>query len=141
MEQKSIQRYISKLSNKVRRRLDVLSGQYGALTGAEGRVLNYLLAQNADQFQRDIEEEFDLRASTASEMLNSMERKGFIVRQPIAEDARMKKIVITPLGLSFQKQVQADLAEMDAKITAGISDKDMECFFHVAETMLKNLSD
>jgi DNA-binding MarR family transcriptional regulator len=65
MEQKSIQRYISKLSNKVRRRLDVLSGQYGALTGAEGRVLNYLLAQNTDQFQRDIEKEFDLRASTA----------------------------------------------------------------------------
>lgn len=141
MEQKSIQRYISKLSNKVRRRLDVLSGQYGALTGAEGRVLNYLLAQNIDQFQRDIEEEFDLRASTASEMLKSMERKGFIMRQPIAEDARMKKIVITPLGLSFQKQVQADLAEMDAKITAGISDEDMECFFRVAEAMLKNLSD
>lgn len=141
MEQKSVQRYISKLSNKVRRRLDVLSGQYGALTGAEGRVLNYLLAQNTDQFQKDIEDEFDLRASTASEMLKSMERKGFIIRQPIAEDARMKKIVITPVGLSFQKQVQEDLAEMDAKISAGISDKDKEIFFRIAETMLKNLSD
>lgn len=141
MDNRSVQRYISKLSNKVRRRLDVLSGQYGTLTGAEGRVLNYLLAQNSDQFQRDIEEEFDLRAPTASEMLKSMERKGFIVRQSIAEDARMKKIVITPVGLSFQKQVQEDLSAMDKKILAGISDKDKENFFRIAEVMLKNLSD
>lgn len=66
-----------------------------------------------------------------------MERKGCIMRQSIAEDARMKKIVIMPPGLSFQKQVQEDLAEMDTKITRGISDEDRECFFRVAEIMLK----
>ena len=141
MATRSVQRIISKLSNKVRRRLDVLSGRYGALTGAEGRVLNYLLAQESVQFQKDVEEEFDLRASTASEMLNSMERKGFIERQPIAEDARMKKIVITHFGLSFQKQVQSDLSTMDEKIAAGISDEELETFFRVAGIMLKNLSD
>lgn len=141
MNTRSVQRTISKLSNKVRRRLDVLSGRYGALTGAEGRVLNYLLAQETVQFQKDVEEEFDLRASTASEMLKSMERKGFIERQPIAEDARMKKIVITPLGLSFQKQVQSDLSAMDEKISTGISAEELETFFHVAQIMLKNLSD
>ena len=141
MKAKSVQRTISRLSNKVRRRLDVLSGRYGALTGAEGRVLNYLLAQESVQFQKDVEEEFDLRASTASEMLKSMERKGFIERQSIAEDARMKKIVITRLGLSFQKQVQSDLSAMDAKIAAGISEEELETFFRVAQIMLKNLSD
>ena len=141
MATRSVQRIISKLSNKIRRRLDVLSGRYGALTGAEGRVLNYLLAQESVQFQKDVEEEFDLRASTASEMLNSMERKGFIERQPIVEDARMKKIVITHLGLSFQKQVQSDLSAMDEKIAAGISDEELETFFRVAGIMLKNLSD
>lgn len=141
MKQKSVQRYISKLSNKVRRQLDVLSGQYGTLTGTEGRVLNYLLAQNTDQFQKNIEDEFDLRCSTASQMLKSMEQKGFIVREPIADDARMKNIVITPVGLSFQKQVQEDLAKMDAKISKGISDKDIKHFFRIAKTMLKNLSD
>ena len=141
MKARSVQRTISRLSNKVRRRLDVLSGRYGALTGAEGRVLNYLLAQESVQFQKDVEEEFDLRASTASEMLKSMERKGFIERQSIAEDARMKKIVITRLGLSFQKQVQSDLSAMDAKIAAGISEEELETFFRVAQIMLKNLSD
>lgn len=141
MKTRSVQRIISKLSNKVRRRLDVLSVRYGALTGAEGRVLNYLLAQDSAQFQKDVEEEFDLRSSTASEMLKSMERKGFIERQPIAEDARMKKIVITPLGLSFQKQVQTDLSSMDARITKGISEEELENFFRVAQIMLENLSD
>lgn len=141
MKARSVQRTISRLSNKVRRRLDDLSGRYGALTGAEGRVLNYLLAQDSVQFQRDVEEEFDLRASTASEMLKSMERKGFIERQPIAEDARMKKIIITPLGLSFQKQVQADLYSMDERISTGVSEEELEIFFRVAQIMLKNLSD
>ncbi len=141
MKQKNAQRYISKLSNKVRRSLDVLSGQYGTLTGAEGRVLNYLLAQDADQFQKDIEEEFDLRSSTASEMLKSMEKKGFVIRQPISTDGRMKKIVITPLGLQYRERVQQDLTSMDAKILAGLSDEDIEHFFRTADIMLKNLSD
>lgn len=141
MKQKNAQRYISKLSNKVRRSLDVLSGQYRTLTGAEGRVLNYLLAQDADQFQKDIEEEFDLRSSTASEMLKSMEKKGFVIRQPISTDGRMKKIVITPLGLQYRERVQQDLTSMDAKILAGLSDEDIEHFFRTADIMLKNLSD
>lgn len=54
MKVRSVQRVISRLSNKVRRRLDVLSDRYGALTGAEGRVLNYLLSQENIQFQKDV---------------------------------------------------------------------------------------
>ena len=135
MKQKNAQRYISKLSNKVRRSLDVLSGQYRTLTGAEGRVLNYLLAQDADQFQKDIEEEFDLRSSTASEMLKSMEKKGFVIRQPISTDGRMKKIVITPLGLQYRERVQQDLTSMDAKIFFA-----KNILFDL-RIMLKNLSD
>lgn len=135
------QRIISKLSNKVRRRLDGLAKRYGNLTGAEGRVLNYLLAQDEPKFQRDIEEEFDLRAPTASELLNSMEKKGFIYRQSVEEDGRMRKITITPIGLDFKLQVQSDLLAMDNAIKAGISEQDLFTFFNVAQIMLKNLSD
>lgn len=140
MDQKNIQRYIGKLSNKVRRRLDMLSGQYGSLTGTEECVLDYLLAQEKDVFQRDVESEFDLRAPTASEMLKSMEAKGVIVRTPTAQDARLKKITITPLGASFREQVQEDLSKMYAQILEGISEDEQKQFCRIAETMLKNLS-
>ena len=85
-------RYISKLSNKLRRRIDNFSSRKN-LSGSEGKVLHFLLAQTNDVFQKDIEEEYCLRPPTATELLKKMEKNGLIYREPIATDARMKKII------------------------------------------------
>ena len=49
-------RYISKLSNKLRRKIDAFSSKEN-FSGSQGKVLHFLLAQTSDVFQKDIEEE------------------------------------------------------------------------------------
>ena len=61
-------RYISKLSNKLRRKIDAFSSREN-FSGSQGRVLHFILAQNNDVFQKDIEEEYSLRPPTATELL------------------------------------------------------------------------
>lgn len=132
-------RYVSKLSNKIRRKLDRLSSRE-AFSGSQGRVLQFLLAQNEDIFQKDIEEEYSIRPSTATQLLNQMEQNGLICRVPVPYDRRLKKIQLTDKAQQYRQQVVKDLTELEKTVTAGISPQDLEVFFRVMETMMDNLS-
>lgn len=137
---KSAARYVSKLSNKLRRRLDMLSSRKD-FSGSQGRTLHFLLAQTEDIFQKDIEEEYSIRPSTATELLKQMETNGLIVREPVAYDNRLKKIVVTKKALLYKQQVIEDLTELEEALIKGISKEDMEVFFNVIEKMMDNLSE
>ena len=94
----SAARYVSKLSNKLRRKLDMLSSRKD-FSGSQGRTLHFLLAQTDDIFQKDIEEEYSIRPSTATELLKQMEKNGLILREKVHYDNRMKKIDLTDKAL------------------------------------------
>ena len=133
-------RYVSKLSNKLRRKLDMLSSRK-EFSGSQGRTLHFLLSQTDDIFQKDIEEEYSIRPSTATELLKQMEKNGLIVREPVAYDNRLKKIVVTDKALRYQRQVVEDLTSLEEALVKVISEDDFEIFFHVIEKMMDNLSE
>lgn len=132
-------RYVSKLSNKLRRRIDAFSCR-DRMSGAEGRGLHFLLTQQGDLFQKDIEEEYSLRPSTATELLKKMERHGLIRREPMPGDARMKRIVISEEALGYRQQVLQDILQLEEELTRGIPEKDLDVFFRVIEQMMDNIS-
>ena len=137
---KSTARYIGKLSNKPRRKLDMLSSRK-EFSGSQGRTLHFLLAQTEDVFQKDIEEEYSIRPSTATELLKQMEKNGLIVREPVAYDNRLKKIVVTDKALLYKQQVIEDLTALEETLVKGISEADLQVFFKVIEKMMDNLSE
>ncbi|MDO4336732.1 MAG: MarR family winged helix-turn-helix transcriptional regulator [Eubacteriales bacterium] len=136
----SAARYVSNLSNKLRRKLDMLSSRKD-FSGSQGRTLHFLLAQTDDIFQKDIEEEYSIRPSTATELLKQMEKNGLIVREPVAYDNRLKKIVLTEKALSYKQQVVEDLTALEETLVEGISEEDLKVFFRVIEKMMDNLSE
>ena len=50
-------------------------------------------------FQRDIEREFSITRSTVTNILQLMERKGYIQRLSVPQDARLKQLVLTEEGI------------------------------------------
>lgn len=136
----SAARYVSKLSNKLRRKLDALSSRK-EFSGSQGRTLHFLLAQTEDVFQKDIEEEYGIRPSTATELLKQMEQNGLIVREPAPYDNRLKRIVLTEKALQYRQQVVSDLTALEESLIKGISDDEMKVFFKVIQKMLDNLSE
>ncbi|CVI70214.1 MarR family protein [Clostridiales bacterium CHKCI001] len=136
---RSAARYVSKLSNKIRRHTNAFSLN-GALSGAQGRILHFILAQTDDIFQKDIEEEYSLRPSSATEILKKMEQNGLIHREPTSYDGRLKKIIPSEKAIHYQKQVITDLTKLEHDLTKDIDPEQLEVFFQVMEKMLKNLS-
>lgn len=137
---KSAARYVGKLSNKLRRKLDMFSSRK-EFSGSQGRTLHFLLAQTEDIFQKDIEEEYSIRPSTATELLKQMEKNGLLTREPVSYDNRLKKIVLTDKALLYKKQVVDDLTRLEETLIKDISEDKMEVFFEVIEKMMDNLSD
>ena len=82
---------INQISNRLRRRSRAIQETIG-ISGAQGNILNYILveSQNRSVYQKDIEEEFGLRPSTATEALKSLEKNELIRREPDPEDGRYK---------------------------------------------------
>ncbi|MDO4326943.1 MAG: MarR family winged helix-turn-helix transcriptional regulator [bacterium] len=139
MEQKSVGHSIGMLSNQIRRRLDTFSVK-NSMSGAQGRVLHFILAQPGDVFQKDIEEEFCLRPPSATGTLQLMEKNGLITRIPTSYDARLKRIVTTPKANQLKEQVMHDVQELEDELTEGISEEELEVFFRVIQKMSENLS-
>lgn len=131
-------RYVSKLSNKIRRKIDALASG-GDFSGAQGRVLHFILSQPEELFQKDIEEEFGLRPPTATEILKKMEQNGLIRRESAAHDGRLKRIIVSQKAMQYKEQVMDGLNQLEEELTAGISKKDMDTFYQVMEKMLENM--
>lgn len=132
-------RYISKLSNILRRKIDAFSSREN-FSGSQGKVLHFLLAQTNDVFQKDIEEEYSLRPSTATVLLKKMEKNGLIYREADENDARWKKIIVSEKALQYKDIVIADILNLEKELTQGISENDLDVFFSVVEKMLDNIS-
>lgn len=133
-------RVIGMVSNQLKRQLDNTTLN-DTLTGMQGRFLHFILTYSVehDVFQKDLEEEFNLRRSTATGILQLMEKGGLLYRESVDYDARLKKIVVTEKGVQCKLQVEESIRTLEARLQRGISKADLEVFFRVMEQMSNNL--
>lgn len=109
-------------------------------TYAHGRVVGYLIEnRDKDLFQRDIEQAFNIRRSTATKMLQLMEKNGFITRQPVGYDARLKKILLTEKAVRHHEDMHKSMEEMEERLLRNISDEEIETFFSIIQKIKRNL--
>lgn len=135
---------IKSANNQLRR---LMHGNHAAhrsgMTGMQHAVIGFLgdHVGTRDIFQRDIESFFNVRRSTATGILQLMERNGFIRREPVGYDARLKKLVLTEKAFEIRYQVMMDLTEMEEHVTRGISHSELEVFFQVMDKISRNIQD
>lgn len=109
-------------------------------TGMHGYLLRYLYEnQKRDVFQRDIERAFSISRSMVTVTLQLMEKNGLIRRESVAQDARLKRIVLTQKARDLHRQIEADIMAFESNLARGISEEEQEVFLRVAKKMQENL--
>ena len=68
-----------------------------------------------------------------------MEKKGYIRRDAVESDARLKKVVLTEQGMELHNSMRKVGKELDERTLEGISDEELRTFFEVIEKLEKNL--
>lgn len=134
---------IRTLPNLIHRRVESLPMRQYAdkVTGVHSWIMGYIY-DNSDRelFQKDLEKEFQMRRSTATVILQLMEKNGMIRREKVDYDARLKKIVLTDKALDLHKQIDREIKLFEKQMCKGITQEEMQAFWNVTEKIKQNLN-
>ncbi|MDQ0113824.1 MarR family winged helix-turn-helix transcriptional regulator [Paenibacillus harenae] len=141
-KERSVALELRTLRNLLKRHVDgFIHHKYGdQLTGMHGWALKFFV-DNRDKeiFQRDFENQFCIRRSTASKILQLMEKNNLITRQSVPYDARLKQIILTPLAIEYCEAIFGKYVELERELKKGLSQEELDTFFTVLDKIKSNL--
>lgn len=110
------------------------------VTIMHGWIMGYLEHNtHRDIYQKTIEADFSMGKSTVTSIVKLMEQKGYIRREAVPGDARLKKIVLTEEGKQMSTLCKSTLDQIDTSMLQGIPSEEIDIFFSVADRIHRNL--
>ena len=108
-----------------------LAVSVNGLTSIQTRILGHLRYAEENEknvFQRDIEEVFRIKRSSVTSVLQTLEKKGLIIRESVPEDARVKKLLLTEQARQLQTSTYHALREMEQEMRALFTEEEFVKF-------------
>lgn len=131
---------IHKVAHKMKREIDHANQKLG-VSGVQGRIIGYVRCEskNRDVFQKDIEEHFVLRGSSVTSTLQNLEKMGFIVRESIPTDQRLKRIVLTKKALDIHNQITKNIEQVEKEAFSSINKEEEQLLSDLLKRILNNI--
>lgn len=139
MKERKILFEIKMLDNMIDRKI-CGSVEKNNLTHTQTRVLKFLY-DNRDRkvYQTTLEKEVDVRRSTISGVLDTMEKNNLIIRKNSSDDARKKEIALTLVSLNKHKEIAQKIANFERDLLRGITKEEVDIFIEVIDKLKGNL--
>lgn len=134
--------WINMLAHKLKKRMNAAVAEFG-ITGVQSRVMRYVMdhCQEGPVFQKDVERAFEMSRSTATGILQLLEKNGVLRRESVPEDARLKSLVPTERAEQISARVRECVRENEALMTKGLSPGQLLLFSEVVAQMSANLDE
>lgn len=129
---------INKIANQLKRKMDKEMNENYNLTKTQSLVLSYINS-NKEIYQKDIEKRFSIRRSTATEILNLMEKRNLIKRIPSKIDKRLNIIEITEEGIKLEKVGKEKIKELEKQMTKSLTKEEKKELIRLLEKVEQNL--
>lgn len=130
MENKRLYGLICYLQRQMSRENNFLFADYG-ITPIQLNALMFVHIQNKhanNVCQKDIEKHVNLRPSSMSSLLSTLEKGGFIARTVAEDDARTKYVTLTEKGKKLCIKNKLLMDKCDGLIQSALSDGEQETF-------------
>ena len=95
--------------------------------------------EEQDIIQKDLESWFNIRRSTATEILKRMEQKGLIIRTPVAYDKRIKKITLTDKAHKICDENYKRILVTEKKLAKGFTKDELQLFLRLITKLEQNI--
>ena len=135
---------VKALNHAFRRQFAEAIRQTGAedLSAMQGHIIGYLsFCRDRDIFQRDIEETFNITRSSVTGIVKLMEEKGYLTRQSVPGDARLKKLTLTPKGLEHHERAMAAIEQVETTALQNFTQEEIDLFRSLCTRIRTNLSE
>lgn len=141
-KQEKIGLEIRKLNHEMNRNLELQVKAEGIdeVTLMHGWIMRYLYENREKEiYQKDIEKHFSIGRSTVTSIIQLMEKKGFIERQAVQSDARLKKVLLTEKGEKTHEMIEALIIQLNQNMMEGIEPEELQTFLEVLSKIRQNI--
>ena len=94
--------------------------------------------KNNKIYQKDLEKEFSIKSSTASDILYYLEKENYIVRTTSCNDSRYKELSLTNKANNMIVDIKRIINKTVMTLTKDISEEDKKTFFKVINKIIEN---
>lgn len=102
------------------------------LSSIQSRMLGYVYFQYCQKkkvLQRELEEEFKIRKSSVTSVIQILEKKGLVRRVGVPGDARKKEVVLTEYGIAVQERVMERLKSLENMVNEVLSPEERKLWY------------
>jgi len=108
------------------------------LNSTQLQIVNYLI-KHEEVIQKDLEIETQLKKSSITGCIDSLEKRGIVQRVQSKDDKRKNYIVLTPFALEKKEMLEERVKKLDAIVRKDIEEDELKTFVNVLNKMLDNL--
>lgn len=141
-QKNSICHEIKALNHIITRKIFAYADRAGVdkVTVMHGWIMCYI-DENRDRdiYQKDLETEFGISRSTVTNILKLMEKKGYIERVSVENDARLKKLILTERGKNTSSILKKTLNDNEERVNRLLSDDEFKTFFKLIKKLRSGL--
>ena len=134
---------IGRINHIISRKMDaaIINTISDNLTVSQAYVIDFIsmAGKDKDIFQKDLEKHFDLKRSSISLMLNNMEKNDLIQRVPVAEDARLKKIILTEKAIELSKKIAYAIDSVEGILAENLNQDEINTFLNLLNKIRTNI--
>ncbi len=114
------------------------------ITASQMKILMFvarMYEEGKPVFQKDIEKEFNIKGSSVTSMLNTLEKNKWISRERVEYDARLRLIVLAEMSYKMMDQLKKYWDSVDYSIKNILSEAEFIVFSQCIEKIMNELSD
>lgn len=108
-------------------------------TPTQMQIIGYIINNDKDVYQKDLEDVLNLRRATVSGVLQTMEKNDLIKREISVDDARSRKVILNDKARVIYRKNKERLDNIENIIKKGINDEELIIFSNVIDKMKINL--
>ena len=140
MSKKSIGFEIKTINDLIKKRIMCDKENDCHISHTQIKIIQYMYIHKEEViYQRDLEKKFDLKRSTISGIIDTMEKNNLVKRIDSKEDLRLKKLVLTDMALNKINVLVDKIVKFNKSLEKNISKKDLDTFYKVTEQIKNNI--
>lgn len=136
---------LKSLNNLIKRLIMANCSNHETLASLSAQQMHIIIfikhaqKHNLDVYQRDIENSFNIRPSTATGIIQLLEKNGYIIKQSVPNDARLKKLVLTEKSDNICENFGPFHEAIEKVVLKNITEEELTQFLNVVNKMKGNL--
>lgn len=139
LDEKSLVEKYAAMNRRLKRYFDSFFAD-SPITSIQGLVLDYLFRnRETDVFQKDLEEYLEIKGSSVTSILDNLEKNGYVRREAVDYDGRLKKLAITEKAYAIEEDIVERVNGYMYSLFRGIPEEEREVFYSVLCRMIDNM--